>query len=70
MKKFLVFLSLSLFLVSCNSAKDGDKFKEESVKVIDSCEYIINPSYGGYKIYTHKGNCKNCREFQKSLHNK
>ena len=35
---------------------------------IDSCEYLIGDSYGGYHGYgylSHKGNCKYCAERRK-----
>lgn len=32
------------------------------IKEIDSCEYIVNKTYGVFTVYTHKGNCKFCAE--------
>jgi len=43
------------------------------VVIIDECEYIMfsdpHSGYGGTKV-THKGNCKNCRDFQEKLFNR
>lgn len=32
---------------------------DNMITVIEGCQYIRNPSYGGSIIYTHKGNCNN-----------
>lgn len=30
-----------------------------NIRVIEGCEYIVNPTYGDYNVLTHKGNCTN-----------
>jgi len=64
-KLFLILLALTvLMMVGC-----GDKFIETDyytseglrVSIIDSCEYI-HYSCGWGPEYTHKGNCRFCKE--------
>ena len=39
------------------------KYRKFEVIVIDSCEYLINTSHPTtYVNFTHKGNCKYCKE--------
>ena len=48
----------------------GDS-KEAHVIISDSCEYLFGERGGdGGPIFTHKGNCKNCRNYLRKLLNK
>lgn len=68
MKKLILLIAISLFMLSCGQAGVGGDRTENrddkySIVVIDSCEYI-ECDYGilDQRIYslTHKGNCKFC----------
>jgi len=64
MKKIILLALAALMMVGC-----GDKFIETDyhtkeglrVSIIDSCEYI-HYSCGWGPEYTHKGNCRFCKE--------
>ena len=64
MKKIILLALTTLMMVGC-----GDKFietdyhtsEELRVSIIDSCEYI-HYSCGWGPEYTHKGNCRFCKE--------
>ena len=62
MKKIILLALTALMMVGCNytpteyTTSDG-----KEVCVIDSCEYITY-SNGHGQHYTHKGNCRFCKE--------
>ena len=60
MKK-LIFLSLTaLVMVGCIEHYEETRITSDySVRVIDSCEYIL---LNGAGIKAHKGNCRFCKE--------
>jgi len=64
MKKLLLLLPTIMMMAAC----DVEHYKETrinsdySVRVIDSCEYIV---LNGVGIKAHKGNCKYCTERRK-----
>jgi len=62
MNKIITFLSGTfLILCSCNNPKP-ETFKAIE---IDSCEYLIAKKtvmYQGYGYFSHKGNCKYCKQ--------
>ena len=76
MKKIILLALAALMMVGCteNENKKGFKFyKKKSCNtmcvVIDSCEYIVNTEKyayaytgGNYTTYSHKGNCRFCKE--------
>lgn len=65
-------LCFGIFAILYNNDKNKNSSWERNadiglyykVIVIDSCEYIITPSYT-YSGITHKGNCKFCEERNK-----
>ena len=76
MKKIILLAFTALIMLGCgeNENKKGYKFyKKKSCNilcvVIDSCEYIVNTekyayayTEGNYTTYSHKGNCRFCKE--------
>ena len=76
MKKLLLLALAAMIMAGCeeNENKKGYKFyKKKSCNtvwvVIDSCEYIVNTekyayaySEVNYTTYSHKGNCRFCKE--------
>lgn len=62
MKKLLL-LALPLMIVGCERIMETDYHTKEGFRVciIDSCEYI-HMSNGNGAYYTHKGNCRFCKE--------
>lgn len=46
------------------SVDDYTVFRNNSNAVVDGCEYFFSNENG---TLSHKGNCKNCREFYKQL---
>ena len=68
MKIKLILLVLVLFfLAGCNDSNEDKKnialVKPDgdivTIVSIDGCEYIVNLTAYGFKIFTHKGNCTN-----------
>jgi hypothetical protein len=64
MKKILILFTIVIGLVGCVATDDHEGVavientgENISTVVIDGCEYIKSPVYGG--VYSHKGNCKN-----------
>ena len=35
------------------------KVNNVEIAAVDGCEYIVNRTYAGSVVYTHKGNCTN-----------
>lgn len=79
--KTLAILALILLAAGCRSNKQLKEYSEEEALAftqivttvkIDNCEYITgkapNEDYGW--VFTHKGNCKNCRKFYTELSTK
>lgn len=62
-------MTTAMMLSSC-SEKNGEPIEGEnmySIIVIDSCEYLMkNKEYSGAYSFTHKGNCKFCKEREKT----
>ena len=73
MKKIILLALTALMVVGCEQS-EKPKYKQYYtenciVAIIDSCEYIVNKEKyafaytdGIYKTYTHKGNCRFCKE--------
>ena len=75
MKKILLALT-ALVMVGCGENENKKEYKFYKKKscnilcvVIDSCEYIVNTekyayayTEGNYTTYSHKGNCRFCKE--------
>ena len=76
MKKFILLALIVLMMIGCEDVNKEPTYpryvkKSNDVKfvVIDSCEYIINKEKYAfaytdnvYETYTHKGNCRFCKE--------
>ncbi len=66
MKKYL-FIILGLMLFSCSEHENLElSLDRVSIVVIDSCEYLACRSAHDFYIFTHKGNCKFCKERNKN----
>lgn len=73
MKKIILLALTTLMTAGCEQS-EKPKYKQYYtenciVAIIDSCEYIVNEEKyafaytdGIYKTYTHKGNCRFCKE--------
>lgn len=67
MKKLLLIL-LIIGAAGCElDIKEVYEVDAPQIVTIDSCEYFRNSTHNSYYVYTHKGNCKNCRKFYKEL---
>ena len=70
MKKIFLLALITLMVVGCMEDYRETRINSDySVKVIDSCEYIVNTekyayayTEGIYKTHSHKGNCRFCKE--------
>ena len=61
MKKIILLALTALILGGCD--EKPSKVKDSVTIVdIDSCEYIHNYTYMRHQVYTHKGNCRFCKE--------
>ena len=63
MKKIILLALTALMMVGCERIMETDYHTKEGFRVciIDSCEYI-HMSNGNGAYYTHKGNCRFCKE--------
>ena len=63
MKKIILLALTALIMVGCERVMETDYHTKEGFRVciIDSCEYILM-SNGNGAYYTHKGNCRFCKE--------
>ena len=66
MKKIILLALTALMMVGCERVMETDYHTKEGFRVciIDSCEYI-HMSNGNGAYYTHKGNCRFCKERRK-----
>ena len=76
MKKIILLALTALVMTGCAENKNKEEYKLYKKKscnavcvVIDSCEYIVNTEKydyaytgGNYMTYSHKGNCRFCKE--------
>lgn len=67
MKNYII---ISLLFIGCSGSPIRESSarnvaERSSVTVIDSCEYLTYPGYGGCVTFTHKGNCKYCKQRNK-----
>ena len=63
MKKIILLAFTVLMMAGCERVMETDYHTKEGFRVciIDSCEYI-HMSNGNGAYYTHKGNCRFCKE--------
>ena len=61
MKKIILLALTALMMVGCNQLETTDTIEDIEIVNIDSCEYIKCSTYNSY-VYSHKGNCKFCKE--------
>lgn len=60
MKKIILLALTALVMVGCTEHYEETKINSDySVRVIDSCEYIV---LNGVGVKAHKGNCRFCKE--------
>lgn len=60
MKKIILLALTALIIVGCKEDYRDIKINSDySVRVIDSCEYIL---VNGVGVRAHKGNCRFCKE--------
>jgi hypothetical protein len=67
MKKIMLLALTALMMVGCNQPETIDTIEDLNIKIvnIDSCEYIKCCTYGfNSYVYSHKGNCRFCKERQ------
>lgn len=64
MKKLILLALTAVIMVGCNYTEITSIDKDTGLRIIDSCEYICNPVYGGY-VYIHHNNCRFCNERRK-----
>lgn len=79
MKKLILLALTAVVIAGCEYENKNKSLSEYTVKgsnikcvVIDSCEYIVNEeryayayTESCYETYTHRGNCKFCKERRK-----
>jgi len=67
MSKLLLVIALVLCVAGCARYEEYEvipEYKLPTTVIMDGCEYYyFSNSHGS--VYTHKGNCKNCRKFAK-----
>lgn len=60
MKKIILLALAALMMVGCTENYEETRITSDySVRVIDSCEYIL---LNGVGVKAHKGNCRFCKE--------
>lgn len=64
MKKIILLALTALMMAGCDD-KPSVNVDGVNVVTIDSCEYISCPTYCGFQVYSHKGNCRFCAERRK-----
>ena len=64
MKKIILLALAALMMVGCDD-KPSVNVDGGNIVTIDSCEYISCPTYYGFPVYSHKGNCRFCAERRK-----
>lgn len=70
MKKIIILTFTTLMMVGCEyktaaEIEEADCLKGFNIVVIDSCEYLKSSEtsgYCGYGYFSHKGNCRFCKE--------
>ena len=60
MKKVILLALIAFMMVGCNEEMDKTtKMVQYKILQVDSCEYL---KIEGYYGFTHKGNCRFCKE--------
>ena len=64
MKKIMLLALTALMMMGCKEPGTIDTIEGLKIKIvnIDSCEYIERYTYGFNSVYSHKGNCRFCKE--------
>ena len=67
MKKIILLALTALVMAGCGNESsiknvDGANVVIANIVTIDSCEYIRSFTYCGHYVYSHKGNCRFCKE--------
>ena len=63
MRKIIILALTALMMVGC-VYEDRQSIDVGEIKIvtIDSCEYVRCRTSYGYNVYSHKGNCRFCKE--------
>ena len=61
-KKLILLAFTALMMVGCGNERPIKNVDGVDVETIDSCEYIRCVTYYGHCVYSHKGNCRFCKE--------
>jgi len=62
MKKLILLALAAVIMAGCDGRKVSSITDDANIVIIDSCEYIKNATYTYLYVYTHKGNCRFCKE--------
>lgn len=62
MKKIILLALTALMMAGCGNERPIKNVDGVDVVTVDSCEYIRCVTYYGYCVYSHKGNCRFCKE--------
>ena len=69
MKNIMLLILTTLIMVGCEYRSEAEREAERlsgfNTVVIDSCEYLIKREsayQAGYGYFSHKGNCRFCKE--------
>lgn len=61
-KKLILLAFTALMMVGCGNERPIKNVDGVDVETIDSCEYIRRFTHNGFRVYSHKGNCRFCKE--------
>jgi hypothetical protein len=60
--KKTILLALAVLVMAGCEERQSKSVDGVDVVTIDSCEYIRSCTYMGYCVYSHKANCRFCKE--------
>lgn len=63
MKKMVLLALAAVIMAGCDGRNVSSVTTDDAkIVIIDSCEYIKNQTHNFLYVYTHKGNCRFCKE--------
>ena len=62
MKKLILLALTALMMMGCGNERPIKNVDGVNIETIDSCEYIRCFTHNGFRVYSHKGNCRFCKE--------
>lgn len=62
MKKLILLALTALMMMGCGNERPIKNVDGVNIETIDSCEYIRFFTHNGFRVYSHKGNCRFCKE--------